>query len=171
MTKKVVPVNIKSEVSDVTNPIQRKKAPKRISHSNFIFTVNTNQRYGPYEEGLEEFSEQLRACMEDIFCNLHDYVIILEPDHKWSTKYIKKGDCDSVVERSENNDTVHAHVFVGLSHYTKVKLNIQALRNKICEDMNLKDIYMSRIKALRKTADSDLERWKEYSHKNNLRLK
>jgi hypothetical protein len=131
------PVKIRSKVSNVRAK-QKKKPERRIKHSNFIFTINTNQRIGPYDERLEEFCDSLKDCMSDIFSNLHDYVKILEPDHEWSREYIKKAECDSVVERGEKFDQIHCHCFIGISHYSKLQLDRKEIHDRICSDLDLK---------------------------------
>jgi hypothetical protein len=72
-SKKDVPVEYKSIVTDVKAK-QRKKPKKTIKHSNFVFTVNTNQRIGPYEERLIPYCKKLKHCFNEIFENLHDYL-------------------------------------------------------------------------------------------------
>jgi hypothetical protein len=84
-----VPISHKTIVTNVKAK-QHKKPKKIIKNSNFVFTINTNQRIGPYEERLEEFCTHLRNCIDDIFENIHDYIIILEPSHEWSLDFIKK---------------------------------------------------------------------------------
>jgi hypothetical protein len=95
-----VPIDRKVIVTDVKAK-QRKKPKRVIKHSNFVFTINTNQRIGPYEKRLKEFCDQLRDCIDDIFENLHDYVTILEPSHEWSSDFVKKVEAEAEVERGE----------------------------------------------------------------------
>ena len=83
-------VSYKTVVTNVKAKQNKKAKKPTIKHSNFIFTVNTNQRIGPYEEDLEPFCDRLKESFDDMFSNLHDYVTIMEPEHEWSTDYIKK---------------------------------------------------------------------------------
>jgi hypothetical protein len=143
-------------ITDVRNPIQNKKA-KRPKNSNFVFTINTNVRIGPYEEGLEDFCRKLRDCMYDMFEHLDNYVDFLEPEHSWIKEHVKKAECESEVERGEKLDQIHCHVFIGVAHYSKIRLNRQAIRNKVCQDMALNNVYISKILVLQKSTNSDLE--------------
>jgi hypothetical protein len=91
---------------------------------------------------------------------------MLEPEHEWDTDRIKKGECECEVERGEKYDQIHAHVFIGISHYSKLQLNRKEIYDKICEYMELPSIYISRIQILRHSAETDRERWLAYAHKN-----
>ncbi len=115
---------------------------------------------------MEEFCDDLRQSMEDIFSNLHDYVKILNPEDEWSRSFIKKTECDSVVERGEKYDQIHCHCFIGISHYTKLQLDRKEIHDKICEDLGLKSVYLSKITVLRRSTNQDLENWISYTEKN-----
>jgi uncharacterized protein YecE (DUF72 family) len=173
---KGVPVKYRTSVTNVSGK-QRKKPVKRVKHSNFAITVNTNQQIGPYEERLEPFCEQLEECFKvsvshyptysrkDIFENLHDYVCVLDPEHEWERERVKRTDCETEVERGGKMNQIHAHALICVTHYTKVQLNIKELRAKICKDMGLKNVYIQ-IKILRGSPGSDRQRWQDYIRKN-----
>lgn len=101
-----------------------------------------------------------------MFDHIGDYITFLEPGHKWTKEYIKKSECESNIERGEKTDTIHAHIFVGISHYSKIQLDRKKIKEKICDDLGLKNIYISKIIVLRHNTNADRENFLEYARKN-----
>lgn len=157
--KKIKLTNIKSEK-------QEKKAKKRVKNSNFVFTVNLNVRIGPYEQKLEGFCKKYEKCWDDIYSNLGEYIEFQQEGAEWTPEYVRKAQTQCFIERGEKYDQIHSHNFVGISHYSKIHLDRQKIKEKICGDMGLKNIYISQIKVLRKSTEADLENWIEYAQKN-----
>jgi hypothetical protein len=46
-------------------------------------------------------------------------------------------------------------------------LDRKEIFNKVCKDMGLKSIFLSKITVLRRTTNQDLENWLQYAHKNS----
>jgi hypothetical protein len=158
----------KVKTTGVKNSKQQKKAKgPRIRNSNLVWTFNTNQRIGPYEERLEPYCEKFNECMNELYNNIQEYVIFLEPGHEWSRKYIKRVECKTYIERGEKFDQIHGHNFVGIAHYSKIHLDRAAMKEFVCKYMGLENIYMSRIKVFRNSTSADLENWLAYARKNN----
>lgn len=155
-----------SRISDVTNKEQKKKG-KRIKNSNFVFTINTNRQLGADDEELLPFCRKLKDVIDkNIFDKIEEHIVFLEPGHSWEKRYVKKAECDSNVERGDKFDQVHAHLFVGVSHYSKIRLNTSSIRQVLMKKLDLSGVYISKPKVLRGSTAGDLQRWLEYSRKN-----
>ena len=163
-----VPIHSRVEVTNVHKEKQEKKSQekRRLVNSNFVFTINTNRRIGPYEEGLDEFCQQFQGCIDDIFQHVGNFLVILPEGHTFSRQYFKSVNPECYIERAESNDSIHGHLFIGIQHYSKIRLNRDKLRDKICHDLDLKGIYISKIGVLRNTFSTDLENWLDYCKKN-----
>lgn len=166
-----IPVKQKTVVTDVTNEKQQKKASKRVKNSNFVFTINTNIRMDRDDDDLPLFCKKLKRSCDKMFNSLEDIVLFLEPEHSWSLKHVKKAECQAFIERGEQYDQVHAHCIIAIQHYSKIRLNRILMKELMCQELGVKNIYLSRIQVLRNSSTADLENFVEYAKKNYRKYK
>lgn len=157
--------SVKTFVSDLSNRQKRKKdSPPRkkrqTKNSNIALMINTNIPIGEFDEDLYPFANRLNQSIKEIGNNIEDYIMILEPDHDLS--YIKSVQFLSSVERAPTTDKIHAHILVCIKHYTRVRLNTFAMREKIMNDLELKGLYISHPVVMRNSAERDIARWRNY---------
>ena len=146
-SKNTVPIVSDSKVTNVRGQ-QNKKATKRIKNSNFVLLINPNRKIGPYEEELEPFCQTLKDSVEEIIQNIGDYLLIEEDGHEFTPEWFKKVEAISRVERGEEQDRVHCHALVCVSHYSKIKLDLGKIRERIIEDCNVSNPFI-RVRVMR----------------------
>jgi hypothetical protein len=60
----------------------------------------------------------------------------------WSDEKIKDVNIDYVVERGHKKGQIHVHVMIKIKHFSKVLLNYEKIKKKICGDLGLENVYM-----------------------------
>lgn len=160
-TKKLV---VKSKVLDGTDatPKQTDTEPaaplavpkKRLAHSNFFLTINTNQVFRGGEEGYKPFVDRFKEALGDIFGpdHLGDFINITVPGHSFDSDYIKDVDVEFVVERGGKLNTIHAHGLIKISHWSLISLNYHKVREEMIKRMELPGLYMN-VKLFRNSND------------------
>ena len=131
-----IPIKIKGKVQDL-----QKKEREKILNSNFLLTINTNQRYPENDKDLENDIECFDATIQSILNNVGDY-INLPSDHKFDEHFIKDVDIDYTIERGNKNGQLHIHLLMKFKHKTKIQLNYEKIKEKIKTDLGLTNIYM-----------------------------
>ena len=84
---------IKGKVQDL-----QKTEREKILNSNFLLTINTNQRYPENDKDLENDIEVFDTTVQNILNNVGDYVN-LPADHKFDEHFIKNVDIDYTIEK------------------------------------------------------------------------
>ena len=131
-----IPIKIKGKVQDL-----QKKEREKILNSNFLLTINTNQRYPENDKDLENDIECFDATIQSILNNVGDY-INLPSDHKFDEHFIKDVDIDYTIEKGTKNNQLHIHIMFKFKHKTKIQLNYEKIKEKIKTDLGLTNIYM-----------------------------
>jgi hypothetical protein len=131
-----IPIKIKGKVQDL-----QKKEREKILNSNFLLTINTNQRYPENDKDLENDIEVFDSTIQNILNNVGDY-INLPSDHKFDEHFIKDVDIDYTIEKGTKNNQLHIHIMFKFKHKTKIQLNYEKIKEKIKTDLGLTNIYM-----------------------------
>jgi uncharacterized alkaline shock family protein YloU len=131
-----IPIKIKGKVQDL-----QKKEREKILNSNFLLTINTNQRYPENDKDLENDIEVFDSTIQNILNNVGDY-INLPSEHKFDEHFIKDVDIDYTIERGNKNGQLHIHLLMKFKHKTKIQLNYEKIKEKIKTDLGLTNIYM-----------------------------
>jgi hypothetical protein len=116
------------------------KAPK-VKRSAFFLTISTNQRYAQDDPNIENdeevFEESIRTILED----LGKYVRFRADGHSWTSGKIHSVEVDYTVERGKTNQ-IHTHILIKIKHDSNIQLNYGAIKEKICDDLGLGNVYM-----------------------------
>jgi uncharacterized alkaline shock family protein YloU len=131
-----IPIKIKGKVQDL-----QKSEREKILNSNFLLTINTNQRYPENDKDLENDIEVFDTTIQNILNNVDDYVN-LPNDHKFDEHFIKNVDIDYTIEKGTKNNQLHIHIMFKFKHKTKVQLNYEKIKDKIKKDLGLQNVYM-----------------------------
>ena len=131
-----IPIKIKGKVQDLNI-----KEREKILKSNFLLTINTNQRYPENDKDLENDIEVFDATIQGILNNVGDYIKL--PDgHKFDEHFIKDVDIDYTIERGNKNNQLHIHIMFKFKHKTKIQLNYEKIKEKITKDLGLPNVYL-----------------------------
>ena len=135
-----MPVNIK--VRGGVQNIKQKVKNEKILSSNFLLTINTNQRYGDDDEDLENDIEVFDETIKEILNNIPQYVN-LPKNTPFDEEHIKNVDIDYTIEKGTKNNQLHIHIMLKFRHKTKIQLNYQKIKTKITKDLGLHNIYLN----------------------------
>jgi len=135
-----MPVNIK--VRGAVQDLKKKQKNEKILSSNFLLTINTNQRYGDDDEDLENDIEIFDETMKEILNNIPSYVN-LPKGIKFDEEHIKNVDIDYVIEKGTKHNQLHIHAMIKFRHNTRIQLNYQKIKTKITTDLGLNNIYLN----------------------------
>ena len=131
-----IPIKIKGKVQDL-----QKKEREKILNSNFLLTINTNQRYPENDKDLENDIEVFDTTIQNILNNVGDY-INLPSDHKFDEHFIKDVDIDYTIEKGTKNNQLHIHIMFKFKHKTKIQLNYEKIKEKITKNLGLDNVYL-----------------------------
>ena len=135
MTKPTV--QVKGTISN----LQKNEPKKRLIHSNFLLTINTQQRYAQDDPHLNDDAEFFENTIQEMLNSVEHYIKLPEGD-SWNNDTIKNVDIDYTVERGTKHGQLHCHILLKFDHSTKVQLDYAKIREKILKDTGLKNIYM-----------------------------
>ena len=135
-----MPVNIKVK-GNIQN-LKKKEKNEKILSSNFLLTINTNQRYGDDDEDLENDIEVFDETIQEILNSIGSYVN-LPKGIPFDEEHIKNVDIDYTIEKGTKNNQLHIHIMLKFRHKTKIQLNYQKIKTKITKDLGLHNIYLN----------------------------
>ena len=141
-------IKVKGKVQDLQKTIKNVK-PKQ---SNFLLTLNTNQQFKDDDPHLKEDIEIFDGCISELLNNVDQYIKLPETD-KWDDDTIKNVDIDYTIERGTKKGQLHIHIMFKIKHFTRIQLNYDKIKKKICDDLGLNNVYM--YNRLLKPNDSD----------------
>ena len=141
-------IKVKGKVQDLQKTIKNIK-PKQ---SNFLLTLNTNMQYKEDDKHLKDDIEIFDGCINELLNNVDQYIKLPETD-KWDDNTIKNVDIDYTIERGTKKGQLHIHIMFKIKHFTKIQLNYEKIKKKICDDLGLNNIYC--YNRLLKPNDSD----------------
>jgi hypothetical protein len=119
----------------------KKEMPEKTKKSSFHLTISTNQKYADDDPHLQNDSEVFDEVMSDILNNIEHYVKLPE-GHSWDA--VNDADIDYILERGKHKlgSRLHAHVLFRFNHRTKLQLDYQKIKDKICGELGLHDVYL-----------------------------
>jgi hypothetical protein len=141
-------IKVKGKVQDLNKTIKNIK-PKQ---SNFLLTLNTNQQFKDDDPHLKDDIEIFDSCISELLNNVDQYVKLPETDI-WDDNTIKNVDIDYTIERGTKKGQLHIHIMFKIKHFTRIQLNYDKIKKKICDDLGLNNIYC--YNRLLKPNDSD----------------
>lgn len=120
----------------------RKEKKERSKLSCFLLTVSTNQRYREDDKFKESDAEILEDIVKDILSDLPAYITIKKEGDVWNKETIESVDIDYACEFGPKTEALHAHMLIKIKHRSKVQLNLQKIKQKIIDELGVKNIYM-----------------------------
>jgi hypothetical protein len=136
MTNKPI-IKVSGKVQDLKKVIKNVK-PKQ---TNFLLTINSNQQYKDDDKHLKDDIEIFDHSINQLLNNIDDYIKLPESD-TWNDKLIKSCDIDYTIERGTKKGQLHIHIMFKIRHFTKIQLNYDKIKTKICNDLGLENIYV-----------------------------
>ena len=136
MTNKPI-IKVSGKVQNLEKVIKNVK-PKQ---TNFLLTINSNQQYKDDDKHLKDDIEIFDHSINQLLNNIDDYIKLPEND-TWNDKLIKSCDIDYTIERGTKKGQLHIHIMFKIRHFTKIQLNYDKIKTKICNDLELNNVYM-----------------------------
>jgi len=136
MTKKPLR-KVKGNIQD----LHKKEKNIKPKSSAFLLTLNTNQQFKEDDPHLKDDINIFDHTINQLLNNIDEYVKLPEGD-KWDDQTIKNVDIDYTIERGLKKGQLHIHIMFKLKHFTKIQLNYDKIKKKICDDLGLKNVYM-----------------------------
>ena len=130
-------IKVKGKVQDLKK-VEKNIKPKQ---SNFLLTINTNMQYKEDDKHLKDDIEIFDHTINQVLNNVDEYINLPEND-KWDDDTIKNVDIDYTIERGLKKGQLHIHIMFKIKHFTKIQLNYNKIKEKICNDLGLKNVYM-----------------------------
>jgi len=113
-----------------------KSPAKRLRHSNWYLTLNTNQEVN--EEQIAERSQQFKKALEVLFSPEEIQKFLYSPlGDPIDETTIKKIDTESAIEVGSKNKYLHCHCLFAVSHYTRLRLKYDVIRERFQSLMEL----------------------------------
>ena len=129
-------IKVKGNIQDLKKTIKNVK-PKQ---SNFLLTLNTDQQFKEDDKHLKDDIEIFDGCINELLNNVDQYIKLPEGD-KWDEDTIKDVNIDYTIERGLKKGQLHIHIMFKIKHFSKVQLNYEKIKKKICDDLGLNNIY------------------------------
>jgi hypothetical protein len=130
-------IKVSGKVQNLEKVIKNVK-PKQ---TNFLLTINSNQQYKDDDKHLKDDIEIFDHSINQFLNNIDEYIKLPEND-TWNDKLIKSCDIDYTIERGTKKGQLHIHIMFKIRHFTKIQLNYEKIKNKICKDLGLENIYV-----------------------------
>ena len=79
--------------------------------------------------------------------NVHKFVKLTKKGDNanglpFTRQFVKDYYVDFAIERSRKNDMVHAHIYFEFSHYACIHLDLDAIQDFMCKEMELSSVYV-----------------------------
>lgn len=115
---------------------------KRLNHSNFLITINTNSvfRNDPESEALLSAFEPVIKHLTEL--PLDQLITIIEPNTPMNKDSIKTYLIDAKPETGPTDNKLHAHILVSVQHWTKVRLQFDFIKKYIQDSLGDKAPYV-----------------------------
>lgn len=137
--KTIMPkVKIEGGIQD----LQKKERNVRPKHSNFLLTINTNKGIADGSEGMAEKIATFETSINQILQNVGDYVRLPDGDDWNDDEKFKDVNIQYTIERGDKQHRLHIHILFQFTHFSKILLNYDKIKSKICDDMGLENVYM-----------------------------
>lgn len=114
-------------------------ANRKVYHSDFLVTVNTNFR-PTTEDELQDMSNNLEHAMDSMTHaeGLREIVTVLREGESFTAGFVREVHSEVAVEvgGSKYGGRVHAHATIKIAHYSRIRLNPLAIRDYIVRELN-----------------------------------
>jgi len=127
-------LNITGNVQKLDKKIKNEK----IKNSTFLLTINTNQSYKQNDKHLDNDIEIFDELINNILNNIDTYIKTDSFDYE----KVKTADIDYAIETGNERGYLHCHILLNFSHTTKIQLDVNLIKQKIINELGLKNIYI-----------------------------
>lgn len=131
----MVKLNIQGNIQKLDKTIKNEK----IKNSTFLLTINTNCSYKENDKNLENDIEVFDELIKNVLNNIDTYI---KPDN-FDYEKIKTADIDYTIERGGERGFIHCHILLNFSHTTKIQLDVNLIKQKIINELGLKNVYIN----------------------------
>jgi hypothetical protein len=135
-----VKIKVDGKIQNVNN-VEEKNIVKKNRKSSFLLTINLNQSYKDGDQHKDNDAQYFEGVLQNILNDLGSYVKV--PPGDWNDDKIKDVNIDFTIETGMKIKMLHAHVLITIEHQTNVKLDYVKMKNKIKNDLQLKNIYFN----------------------------
>ena len=101
------------------------------------------QKLNPYSEECKNFKSKYKKVLNDLFNENIDKIIVFKEDGEYNSGHIKSVNIENALEIGPNNNAVHSHTLISISHYSLIKLDYGFINQYIKDKMNLKNIFIN----------------------------
>ena len=129
-------IKVKGNIQDLKK-VEKNIKPKQ---SNFLLTLNTNQQFKENDPHLKDDIEIFDNSINQLLNNVDEYINLPSTD-QWNDTTIKSCDIDYTIERGTKKGQLHIHIMFKIKHFTRIQLNYEKIKQKICNDLGLNNIY------------------------------
>ena len=142
--------------------LQKNQKNLKPIHSNFLLTINTNQQYKDNDQHLENDIQIFEIVIQNVLNNVDKYVNLPKED-KWDDDTIKDVNIDYIIERGTKKGQIHCHALIKISHFTKLQLNYKKMKEKVQNELGLKNIYLNNRLIRNSGSDNIIEYLNKYA--------
>lgn len=112
--------------------MSNKENKNKLKHSNFQLCISLNKTQ-PSKEEIERFRKSLEECFSEE--NVKNVILADDKDmfEQSSTRCVIK----HAIELAPEDNKLHSHSLIAITHRTKVKLDMNLIRNMMAKSNNL----------------------------------
>ena len=133
---------VSAKIADGTAPAAGTKDRKRKRWSNFFLTLNSNKRFAdPEAPQYHEFKQRFQGAVDSVFSadRILEFIVVKEAGK--SMDDVSEVKVSGATELAPETHTLHLHVLVSVSHYTRVKMDYQKIRAEFGKVAGLNGVY------------------------------
>src|SRR5690606_10584728 len=97
--------------------------------------------------------------------NPREFLVFLDGEVPWTKEYVKSITGACYMELGEKNGQIHCHAILCYVHRTKLRLDLDKIKEYVCRKMGLKNIFI-RCNILRDSTKHCLQNYVDYIKKN-----
>jgi hypothetical protein len=124
----------------------------KLAHSYFLITINTNV---PYDNAPQDLIPNFQKAVKEIFYTDEGFADIIDDlNNKEGVdpKLIKSIQCSYCIEKGDQQQRIHSHIYYQIDHRTKLHINKNRLTKSINEKLKIDSCYIN-IKIVRYVKD------------------
>jgi hypothetical protein len=131
-------INVVGNQQDFQKIVKNEK-PKR---SNFLLTINTNKSIAIDAADLQTKVAAFDKSINEILANINQYLKIPEGDDWNDENKFRDVDIQYTIEVGHKQRRLHIHILMKFTHFSKIQLDYEKIKSKICNDIGLSNVYM-----------------------------
>jgi hypothetical protein len=113
---------------------------RRKQQSNFFITINTNKRKFDEALDVEAVKRALQRCFQEEVTNVLRFgpahYLTYGDDWKYADAVVEKVDMRACVERGPVTGSLHAHLYLTISHWSQIQVDVKRMQVMFKETFN-----------------------------------